>query len=120
MRRTAHTLRHGSPFELRHATMPTYVASYVFPALLLLYEVWRVGSWIAVHGMNFANFNSMGYEYVMMLAWSGLQVALEILFLVTAALSRHRDLGHRLANLLCGIFCSGVVLLFDLGLQYWI
>jgi len=30
--------------ELRHATMPTYVFSYLFPLVLLAYELWRVGS----------------------------------------------------------------------------
>ncbi|NPT56096.1 hypothetical protein [Paraburkholderia elongata] len=31
--------------ELRHATMPTYVASYLFPFLLFVYETHRVGRW---------------------------------------------------------------------------
>ena len=54
--------------ELRHATMPTYVASYLFPLLLLAYEAWRVGSWVAVNGFNFMNFKSMGYEFALMIA----------------------------------------------------
>jgi hypothetical protein len=119
MRSTATTLQHPHHFELRHATMPTYIASYLFPAALLLYEIYRVGSWVSVHGMNFTNFNSMGYEYVLMLAWFGLQVGVEIVFLVGAALSRNHDFGHRIANLLCGMFCSAIVLLFDFGLQHW-
>ncbi|MCG1055061.1 hypothetical protein KQH49_08905 [Mycetohabitans sp. B5] len=119
MRLTTHLLRHENHFELRHATMPTYIVSYLFPVVLLFYEVWRVGSWISGHGMNFANFSSMGYEYTVMLAWFGLQVTIEIVFLIGAALSRHHDFGHRIANLLCGVFCSAVVLLFDFGLQHW-
>ena len=30
---------HHFRLELRHATVPTYVASYLFPLLLVLYEV---------------------------------------------------------------------------------
>jgi hypothetical protein len=40
-------------------------------------------------------------------------------FIIGAALSRRHDFGHRFANLLCGIFCSAIVLLFDFGLQHW-
>jgi hypothetical protein len=43
------------PLELRHATMPTYVASYLFPFLLFVYETHRVGRWIFDYGMNFSN-----------------------------------------------------------------
>ncbi|CDY74710.1 hypothetical protein BGLT_03652 [Caballeronia glathei] len=104
--------------ELRHATVPTYVASYLFPLLLLAYEVWRVGSWVAVNGFNFMNFRSMGYEFALMLAVFAMQVIVEIAFLAGAWLTKHHDLGHRLSNLMLGIFCSLVVLGFDLALQY--
>ena len=104
--------------ELKHATMPTYVASYIFPLLLLAYELWRVGSWVAVHGFNFADFNSMGYEFALMLAVFMIQVVVELAFLAGAWLSKHHDFEHRVGNLLLGVFCSVVVLGFDLALQY--
>ena len=34
---------HHFHLELRQATMPTYVASYLFPVVLLVYEAHRVG-----------------------------------------------------------------------------
>jgi hypothetical protein len=37
---------HHFRLDLRHATMPTYVASYLFPFLLFVYETHRVGRWI--------------------------------------------------------------------------
>ncbi|KND62012.1 hypothetical protein BVER_02234c [Candidatus Burkholderia verschuerenii] len=104
--------------ELRHATVPTYVASYFFPLLLLAYEVWRVGSWVAVNGFNFMNFNAMGYEFALMVAVFCMQVIVEIAFLAGAVLTKHKDVGHRLANLTLGLFCSMVVLGFDLALQH--
>lgn len=104
--------------ELRHATVPTYVASYFFPLLLLAYEAWRVGSWVAVNGFNFTNFNAMGYEFALMIAVFCMQVIVEIAFLAGAVLTKHKDVGHRLANLSLGLFCSLVVLGFDLALQY--
>jgi hypothetical protein len=104
--------------ELRHATMPTYVASYLFPLLLLAYEAWRVGSWVSVNGFNFMNFKSMGYEFALMIAVFAMQVIVELAFLAAAGLSKHHDFGHRLSNLLLGLFCSVVVLGFDLALQY--
>jgi hypothetical protein len=96
------TTRHFH-MELRHATLPTYVFSYLFPLVLLAYELWRVGSWVAVRGFNFADFSSMGYEFALMAA---------------AMLTKHHDVAHRAGNLLLGLFCSVVVLGFDLALQY--
>lgn len=108
---------HHFHFELQHATKPTYVVSYVFPALLFIYELYRVGSWIAAFGMSFANFKQMGYEYGLMLAVFAVQVVVEALFLVVAWLYRHADLEHRLTNLAMGLLCSFAVLAFDYWLQ---
>ena len=103
--------------ELRHATAQTYIASYVFPLLFVIYEVYRVGYWIARYGMDFTNFKHMGYEYLLMLAMFGVQFVVEALFLAIAWLSRHADFRHRLTNLALGLFCSFVVLAFDYLLQ---
>jgi hypothetical protein len=86
--------------------------------LLLVYEMWRVGSWVAVNGFNFANFSSMGYEFALMLAVFAIQVILEVAFLAAAWLTKHRDFEHRVGNLLLGVFASVVVLGFDVALQY--
>ncbi|KAE8757258.1 MULTISPECIES: hypothetical protein [Paraburkholderia] len=104
--------------ELRHASVPTYVASYLFPILLLAYEVHRVGRWIFDYGMNFANFRFMGYEFLLMLVFVALQVVFEGIFLIGAWMSRDHDFEHRVANLLAGLGCSLVVIGFDLALQY--
>lgn len=103
--------------ELRHATAPTYVASYLFPLLFVVYEFYRVGYWIALHGVDFSNFNQMGYEFLLMLAMFAVQVLAECAFLAIAWFGRHPDLEHRLTNLALGIFCSLLVLAFDYGLQ---
>ena len=110
--------RHAFRPGLRHATMPTYIASYIFPALIVLYEIYRVGYWVAEHGMNFASFSQTGFEFTLMLAVFGVQVVIGTLFLAFAWLGRHPDLGHRLTNLALGVACSGAVLAFDyFGLQ---
>lgn len=103
--------------ELRHATAPTYVVSYVFPLLLVVYEVYRVGYWIALHGVDFSNFKQMGYEFLLMLALFAVQVVAESAFLAIAWLSGRPDLEHRLTNLALGVFGSLLVLAFDYGLQ---
>ncbi len=104
-------------FELRHATKPTYFVSYLFPMLFLMYEAYRVTYWIVLYGIHFTNFKQMGYDYLLMLAMFGVQIVVEALFFVIAWVSRHGDLGHRLANLTFGLFCSFVVLAFDYLLQ---
>jgi hypothetical protein len=109
---------HHFHLELRHATVPTYVASYLFPVLLLAYELYRVGHWIFDNGMNFANFRYMGYEFLLMLTFVGLQIVVEIVFLAVAGITRRPDFAHRVANVLAGIGCSLVVIGFDLALQY--
>jgi hypothetical protein len=106
--------------ELRHATTSTYIASYLFPVILLAYEIYRVSMWVADYGMNFRGYISMGYEFALMLAIFLLQVGSEVVFLLGAAFVRHHDFGHRIANLVTGILCSAIVLIFDFGLQVWL
>jgi hypothetical protein len=108
---------HSLHFELRHATKPTYVVSYLFPLLFVTYEAYRVSYWIARYGMHFANFKQTGYDFLLMLVMFGVQILAEALFLVIASSSRHADLGRRLANVSLGLFCSLVVLAFDYLLQ---
>jgi hypothetical protein len=109
---------HHFHLELRHASVPTYVASYLFPILLLAYEAHRLGRWIFDYGMNFANFRFMGYEYLLMLVFVALQVAFAGIFLMGAWMSREHDFEHRVANVLAGLCCSLVILGFDAALQY--
>ncbi|KAB0657411.1 hypothetical protein LGM71_04945 [Burkholderia sp. AU33545] len=109
---------HHFHLELRHASVPTYVASYVFPILLLAYEVLRVGRSVAEYGVNFSNFRFMGYEFLLMLVFVALQVVFEGVFLIGAWISRHHDFEHRVGNVLAGLGCSLVVIGFDLALQY--
>jgi hypothetical protein len=104
--------------ELRHATVPTYVVSYLFPILLFVYEAHRVGRWIFDNGLHFSNYRFMGYEYLLMLVFVALQIIVEILFLLGAWLGRHHDFEHRMANALAGVGCSVGILIFDLALQY--
>ncbi|RDU99430.1 hypothetical protein [Trinickia dinghuensis] len=99
--------------ELRHATVPTYVVSYLFPVLIVIYEIYRVGYWISQFGMNFAEFNQTGYEYVLMLAVFAVQVVVGVLFIAIVLPTRHPDLEHRLTNIALGLFCSAVVLGYD-------
>lgn len=114
---TAHDSHHFH-LELRHATVPTYVTSYLLPILLLAYEAHRVGRWIYDNGMNFANFKYMGYEFLLMLTFVGLQIFVEVVFLACAGITRHPDFEHRVANVLAGLGCSLVVIGFDLALQH--
>ncbi|MPW18111.1 hypothetical protein GCT13_14480 [Paraburkholderia sp. CNPSo 3157] len=109
---------HHFRLELRHATMPTYVASYLFPLLLFAYEVHRVGRWIFDNGLHFSNYRFMGYEYLLMLVFVALQIIVEAVFLLAARLERHHDFEHRIANVLAGAGCSAGILIFDLALQY--
>jgi hypothetical protein len=109
---------HHFRLELQHATMPTYVASYLFPCLLFVYEMHRVGRWIFDNGLHFANYRFMGYEYLLMLAFVALQIVVEAIFILGAWLGRHRDFEHRIANVLAGAGCSAGILIFDLALQY--
>ncbi|CAB3804727.1 hypothetical protein LMG28688_06058 [Paraburkholderia caffeinitolerans] len=109
---------HHFNIELRHATVPTYAVSYVFPILLLLYEIHRVGRWIYDYGMQFSNFRSMGYEFLLMLVFVGIQAVVGVIFLTGASIGRHHDFRHRVSNLLAGLSCSMAVIAFDLALQY--
>ncbi|MEM5329840.1 hypothetical protein VSR34_25045 [Paraburkholderia sp. JHI2823] len=109
---------HHFNVELRHATVPTYVISYLFPILLLLYEIHRVGRWIYDYGLHFSNFRFMGYEFLLMLAFVGVQTIVAAIFLIGASIGRHHDFEHRVSNLLAGLSCSIVVIAFDLAMQY--
>lgn len=106
-------LHHAFHPELRHATVPTYVASYLFPALIVLYEIYRVGYWIAQHGMDFTTYSQAGFEYLLMLGIFAVQVVVEVVFLAFVWSTRHPDFRHRLVNLALGIACSGAVLAYD-------
>ncbi|KVH69891.1 hypothetical protein WL40_12725 [Burkholderia ubonensis] len=108
---------HHFHLELRHASVPTYFVSYLFPALLFVYELLRVGQWIRDHGMHFAGFKGMGYEYLLMLLFVGLQIVIEALYLLGAAMRRDRDFEHRLPNVVLGIGCSIALLAIDLAIQ---
>ena len=108
---------HPFHFELRHATKPTYVVSYLFPLLFVIYEAYRVTYWIASYGMHFANYKQTGYDFLLMLAMFAVQIVVEALFFAFAWLKRHDDAGRRLANIMLGLFCSLVVLAFDYLLQ---
>ncbi|MEM5371243.1 hypothetical protein V4C53_35145 [Paraburkholderia azotifigens] len=99
--------------EWRHATVPTYVVSYLFPAMIVIYEIYRVGYWISQHGINFVASNQTGYEYALMLAMFTVQVVVDVLFLVFVWSTRHPDFEHRLTNLALGFVSSGAVLAFD-------
>lgn len=108
---------HHFHLELRHATKPTYVVSYLFPLMFVMYEAYRVSYWIVLYGMRFADYKQMGYDYLLMLVMFGVQIVVEAVFFAIAWLSRRTDLGHRLTNLTVGLFCSLVVLAFDYLLQ---
>lgn len=99
--------------ELRHATVPTYVVSYLFTALIVIYEIYRVGYWVSQHGMNFVAFGQTGYEYALMLAVFAVQVVVDVLFLALVWSTRHPDFEHRLTNLALGLACSAAVLAYD-------
>ncbi|RZF30457.1 hypothetical protein EVC45_08235 [Paraburkholderia sp. UYCP14C] len=97
----------------RYATIPTYVASYLFPFLLFVYETHRVRRWIFDYGPNFSNHKFMGYEYLLMVVFVALQITVEVAFLLGAWLERHHDLDHRISNVLEGVGCSIGILVFD-------
>ncbi|AOI61601.1 MULTISPECIES: hypothetical protein [Burkholderia cepacia complex] len=103
--------------EFRHATLPTYFVSYVFPLLLAGYEVYRIGYWVSRHGWNFAQLPQAGYEFTLMLFVFALQVILDGLFFITAWAGKHPDVEHRLANMALGVLCSALVIAFDVVLQ---
>ncbi|KVT41357.1 hypothetical protein WK53_19735 [Burkholderia ubonensis] len=103
--------------EVRHATVPTYVASYIFPAILFVYEIYRIGYWIINFGLNVSIFREMGYEFILMLGVFGVQIAAEVTYVVSAWLSRHPDLEHRLPNVILGLASSAAILAFDYALQ---
>ena len=103
--------------EFRHATLPTYFVSFVFPLLLAGYEVYRIGHWVVQHGWHFAQLPQAGYEFTPMLIVFALQVILDGLFFITAWAGKRPDVAHRLANLTLGVLCSVLVIAFDIALQ---
>ncbi|WP_230953183.1 hypothetical protein [Burkholderia stagnalis] len=103
--------------ELRHATMPTYFVSYVFPLLLVVYETYRIAYWVGRHGWNFAQLSQAGYEFTLMLIVFALQVMLDGVLFMAAWVSRHPDVEHRHANMMFGIVCSALVIAFDVALR---
>lgn len=54
-RRQGVRLSHYFHPQSRHATISTFVASYLFPALFVAYETCRVGYWIAFHDPHFSS-----------------------------------------------------------------
>lgn len=110
-----HTHRIHPPW--RHAAVPTYLGSYVFPVLFVVYEVYRVGYWIAQHGVEFAAFGEADHGSTLMLALFAVQLVAEGVFLATAWLARQPNLDRRFTNLTLGLVCSLLVLAFDYGLQ---
>ena len=68
----------------RHATFPTYVASYFFPILLAVYEVYRIAYWVVNYGLNLSVFKEMGYEFTLMLVLFETQIVIESCFLFLA------------------------------------
>jgi len=98
---------------LQQTAAPTYFGSYVFPLLFVAYEVYRVGYWIALRGIDFDGFGRAGYESALMLAIFAVQLLAEGLFLAAAWLTRQPNLKRRLTNLSFGLSCSLFVLGFD-------
>ncbi|SEI17998.1 hypothetical protein SAMN05192544_103099 [Paraburkholderia hospita] len=103
--------------HFRHATLPTYVASYFFPILIAVYEVYRIAYWIVNYGLNFSVFKAMGYEFTLMLMLFATQVVVESCFLFFAWLGRRPDLEHRVPNAVLGLLLSTAVLACDFALQ---
>jgi hypothetical protein len=97
--------------------MPTYLASYLFPLLLALDEVYRVGYWMASHGVDFTAFGETGLAFPLMLALFAVQVVAEGVFLAIAWAARQADLAQRFTTLLLGLMSSLLVIAFDFGLQ---
>lgn len=110
-------LTHHFHPEARHATVPTYVASYLFPVTLFVYEIYRIGYWVVNFGLNLSVFREMGYEFVLTLAVFAVQVAVEVTYVISAWVSRYPDLEHRLPNVMLGLACSAAILAFDYALQ---
>jgi hypothetical protein len=96
---------------------PTYLATYLFPLLLVAYEVYRVGFWMASHGIDFTEFGHDDGAFALMLAFFAVQVVAEGVFLAVAWLSRQPDLAQRCTTLSLGLLSSLLALAFDFGLQ---
>ncbi|HVW53589.1 MAG TPA: hypothetical protein VHC91_24810 [Trinickia sp.] len=103
--------------EIAPHAAPTYLGSYVFPVLLLFFVVYRVGHWMAAHGVDFAGFGERGFQYPLMLAVFAVQLVAEGVFLAIAWVSRQADLERRFTTLSLGLVSSLLILAFDYGLQ---
>ncbi|MGT2474898.1 hypothetical protein [Paraburkholderia terrae] len=103
--------------HFRHATLSTYVASYIFPILLAVYEVYRIAYWLVNYGLNLSVFKEMGYEFTLMLALFATQIVVESCFLFFAWAGGHSDLGRRVPNIALGLLLSATVLACDFALQ---
>ena len=112
-------MRAGHHFlpELRHATVPTYIVSYIFPLTLAAYEIYRVVYWVVHHGWRFAELSQAGFEFTLMLVIFAMQIIIDALFFVVAWIGKHPDIEHRLSNMTLGVLCSAAVLAFDVWLQ---
>lgn len=103
--------------HFRHATLSTYVASYIFPILLAVYEVYRIAYWLVNYGLNLSVFKEMGYEFTLMLVLFATQIVVESCFLFLAWAGGHSDLGRRVPNIALGLLLSATVLACDFALQ---
>lgn len=96
---------------------PTYLASYLFPLLLVACEVYHVGFWMASHGIDFTEYGNDGWALALMLVLFAVQVVAEGVFLAVAWMSRQPHLEQRCTTLALGLLSSLLVLAFDFGLQ---
>lgn len=99
------------------ASAPTYLASYVFPVLLVVFEVYRVGYWMASQGVDFSGFGEIGHESSLMLAVFAIQLVAESVFLAAAWVVRQSGIEHRFTTVFLGLCSSLLVLAFDYGLR---
>lgn len=112
-------MQHSHHIDSRAPQSPasTYLASYLFPALLVVFEVYRVGHWLASHGIEFSDFGRSRRESSLMFAMFAVQLVAEGVFLAAAWVARQSDLQHRFTTVFLGLFSSLLVLAFDYGLR---
>lgn len=102
-------------FSARHP--PYLCASYFFPLLLAVYEVYRIAYWLVNYGLNLSVFKEMGYEFTLMLVLFATQIVVESCFLFLAWAGGHSDIGRRVPNIALGLLLSATVLACDFALQ---
>ena len=112
-------MQHSPHIDSRAAqrSAPTYLASYIFPVLLLAFEVYRVGYWMASRGIEFSHFGESSRGPSLMLAMFAVQLLAEGVFLAAAWVARQSDLQHRFTTVFLGLFGSLLILAFDYGLS---